>query len=117
MPDESFSLEQQSAAGQQVLRARGPLTLANMFSFQNAVRDLRGQNIVVDLAGVPYVDSAGLGALVNGLVSAQRNGGRFLLAGVVPRVRDLLQLTKVDSLFSHYATAEEAVAALAQASA
>ena len=113
MSDETFSLEQEVAAGGTVLRVRGPLTLANLFAFQKVVHELRGQCIVVDLAAVPYMDSAGLGALVNGHVSAQRNGGRFVLAGVAPRVRDLFQLTKVDSLFSFYGDADEAQAALA----
>jgi anti-sigma B factor antagonist len=112
MPDQAFTLEQVAVNGASVLRPRGPLTMANLFAFQNAVRELRGQSIVLDLAEVPYVDSAGLGALVNGHVSAQRNGGKFVLAGVVPRVSDLFKLTHVESLFACYANADEAIAAL-----
>jgi anti-anti-sigma factor len=57
------------------------------------------------------MDSSGLGAILNGFVSAQKSGRRVVLAGINDRVKALFQLTKVDSIVKSYATAEEAVAA------
>jgi anti-sigma B factor antagonist len=52
----------------------------------------------MDLTSVPYMDSAGLGVVMNYFVSAQDNGRKLLLVGVNDRVRALLEMTKVDSV-------------------
>ncbi len=78
----------------------GPITLNNLFGLQTALRAQQPATLVLDLHGVPYVDSAGLGAIVNAHVSAQRRGGRLLLSGVNDRVKTLFQVTKVDSVLN-----------------
>ena len=83
-----------------VLRLSGPLVLNSIFDFQRAWRAEDGPNIVVDLSGVPYVDSSGIGSLVNLHVSRQKKGGELFLAGVSDRVMTALAVTKVDKIFS-----------------
>ena len=78
----------------------GPITLNNMFGLQTTLRSQNATTIVLDLSEVPYVDSAGLGAIVNAHVSAQRRGGKLLLNGVNDRVKSLFQITKVDSVLN-----------------
>jgi len=70
---------------------------------------------VLDLSSVPYVDSAGIGVLVNGLVSCKNNGRTLVLAGVAERVMTVLKVTKVDQLFQFAASSEEAQALTAKA--
>jgi len=65
--------------------------------------------MVFDLSGVPYMDSAGIGILINYYVSAEKNGRRMALAGANERVEALLELTKVRNLLRTFGTAEEAV--------
>jgi anti-sigma B factor antagonist len=85
--------------GHLALRLAGPLVLATMFELQNQLRNASSATTIVDLSGVPYVDSAGLGVLVNSYVSHQKNGRRLILAGVPERVMSLLKMTRVDQLF------------------
>ena len=70
-----------------------------MFDLQSQLRDVSSTTTIVDLSGVPYVDSAGLGVLVNSHVSHQKNGRRLILAGVPERVMSLLKMCRVDLLF------------------
>jgi anti-sigma B factor antagonist len=100
--------------GFRVIRLKGWITAKNTPSLQTAIEQARGFNTILDLSGVPYMDSSGLGALLQGYVGCQKYGGQFVLAALVPRVLDLLQLTKVESLFRIYKTPQDAVTALAK---
>ena len=78
----------------------GPITLRSVFQLQTAIRAQTADTLVLDLHAVPYIVSAGLGAIVNAHVSAQKRGGKVLLIGVNDRVRSLLDLTKVTSVLN-----------------
>jgi len=67
------------------------------------------KNIVLNLSGVSYIDSGGLGTLVALYTSAQNNGGKIKLASLTPRVGDLLQVTKLVTIFEVYDNEEQAV--------
>ena len=99
-----------------IVALQGPLTLQNLFTFQEQVAFLRKQNgmsaLVVDLAGTPYVDSAGLGAIINCYVSAQKNDKHFFMVGVNERLRALLEMAHVETLIRSFATVEDAEASL-----
>lgn len=69
--------------------------------------------LVLDFAGVTYVDSSGLATLVEYVRLSQDFGGRFALAAVVERVRTILDLVRLSEVFPVYATLAEAKAALA----
>jgi len=67
-------------------------------------------NIVLNLAQVTYVDSSGVGALTALYTSAQSAHGSIKLAGLTTRVRDLLQITKLVTIFEIYDTPADAAA-------
>jgi anti-sigma B factor antagonist len=96
----------QGASGASVLHLSGPLTLNTLFEFQDRVRKEQGNGLIIVLTDVPYMDSAGLGAVLSAFASCQRHGKRFALASVSPRVSSLLQVSKVDSLVPQYASIE-----------
>lgn len=100
-----------AAPGHRVMKLAGPLVLKNIFDFQPAVRGETAPLLVLDMTEVPYVDSAGIGALVNVHVSCQRSGRKLALVGVNKRSRDVLGITQVESLFRFYDTVEQAEAA------
>ncbi len=52
----------------------GPLVLTNMFQFQSLVRADGSQRLIIDFTNVPYVDSAGIGALVGAYVTHNKEG-------------------------------------------
>jgi anti-sigma B factor antagonist len=97
-----------SAPGHRVMVLAGPLVLNNIFDFQPAVRAETAPVLVLDLTAVSYVDSAGIGALVNVQVSRDRAGRKLALAGVSKRCREVLAITRVDNAFTFYDTVEQA---------
>src|SRR5207253_11241150 len=80
-----------------ILRLRGPLTMENLASFQNAMRRDHAPIMFLDLSEVPYMDSAGLGSLVSAYISVQKTGRRVVLTGVNDRVGKLFEITRVES--------------------
>jgi anti-sigma B factor antagonist len=86
--------------GEIVLRLTGPLVLDNLFDFQKLWRAETAPNIVVDLTNVPYVDSSGIGSLVNMHVSRQKVGGTVQLLGASERVKAVLAVTRVDKVLA-----------------
>jgi anti-sigma B factor antagonist len=71
-----------------------------------------GSDVVIDLSGVGYVDSTRLGELIAAQVTISRVGGRLKLAGVPPRVWELLRLSGLDRVFDSFDTVEEASSSL-----
>jgi len=71
-------------------------------ALRNIVGELlsKGQKqILLDLGGVDYIDSAGLGALVGGFASVQRQGGELKLSNLPSKVVDVMQMTKLYTIF------------------
>jgi anti-sigma B factor antagonist len=68
------------------------------------------RQVVLDLAGVDYIDSSGLGTLVGVYSSARAAGADIKLTGVGQRLRDVLQITKLVTVFEVYDTEQEALA-------
>ena len=85
--------------GQRVLRLSGPLTLSTLFEFQAKVRADHSRALFLDFTNVPYVASAGIGSLVGAYVNHQKDGCSLYLVGVNQRVRDALQVTRVQQFF------------------
>ena len=67
------------------------------------------KNIVVDLGGVTLVTSSGIGILISGYTTMTNGGGNLKIANTSDKVRGLLSITKLDSIFEHYSTVEEAL--------
>jgi anti-sigma B factor antagonist len=101
MRDEPLIIEDAGLQDQKrVLRLKGPLTIGTLFEFQNRVR-ASATSLVLDFTNVPYVDSAGVGALVGAYVRHQKEGHTLTLAGVNERVRNTLKVTQVESFFQY----------------
>jgi anti-sigma B factor antagonist len=86
--------------GKHTLRLIGPLTISTLFEFQNLVRASAG-SMLVDMTQVPYIDSAGVGALVGAYVRHNKDGHGLTLAGVNERVRNILKGTRVEQFFTY----------------
>ena len=77
----------------------------------------RGKNrLVLDLAKVGYIDSAGLGTLVAGYTSARNEGASIKLANLTKKFHEQLNITKLVTVFEVYNTVDEAVKSFAPAS-
>ena len=77
----------------------------------------KDSRIVLNLADVTYIDSGGLGTLVSLFITARNGGGAIKLARLTQRVGDLLQITKLLTVFEVYDSEEEAVQSFRQGAA
>ena len=86
-----------------VVDAVGRITLGEGSSaFRDCLRDLVSKGstkILLNLAEVSYIDSSGIGELVSGFTTATNHGGRLKLLNLNKRVQDLLQITKLYTVF------------------
>lgn len=98
-----------------VLSIRGPLTMENVSPFLNAVRRETAPTMILDLSGVPYVDSSGLGSLVSACTSCTKSGRRMALTGVNRRVMKVFEITKTDNVFLMFPTLGDAIEAFTNA--
>jgi anti-sigma B factor antagonist len=110
MPQEPLVIEDFPGPkdGQRILRLSGPLVIATLFDFQAKVRADSSRALIIDFTSVPYVDSAGIGALVGAYVTHQKDGRSLSLVGVSDRVHSALQVTRVDHFFRFFSTVAEA---------
>jgi anti-sigma B factor antagonist len=72
------------------------------------------KNIVLNLAGVSYVDSAGLGELVGVYTTAKNQRGAVKLLNMQKKLNDLMQITKLHTIFESYSDEQKAIASFAQ---
>jgi anti-sigma B factor antagonist len=113
MPQETLRIDDQpgSQPGQRVLRLNGTLVMPTVFGFQSMVRADTSRSLIIDFTNVPYVDSAGIGALVGAYVTRQNSGRSLALVGVSERIHNALKVTHVEQFFRFFdsvSAAEEA---------
>ena len=97
--------------GTRVFCLSGPLTLRNLFELQSELRRSEPPLMtVIDLTAVPYMDSAGMGLVMNTYVRCQTRGVKMIVAGANNRVMDLFKVTKVDAVLPLVKTIEDAEA-------
>lgn len=100
--------------GDAVLAAvRGEIDLHNSPELRNALFDVLNKSsppakrLVLNLEKVPYMDSSAIAVLVEMLQKLRRNGGKLCLTELQPRVKGLLEIARLDSIFVLAKTDEE----------
>jgi anti-anti-sigma factor len=118
----TFNIErlQGKTAGTVIFRFSGPFTardvygsltpiaVRNLFECKSTSEDAPITINIFDLAGVPYMDSTGLGMLVGQYVRCRDKGVRMIAAGANPRVLQLFEMTKMDTIIPLTSSVEEA---------
>jgi anti-sigma B factor antagonist len=96
-----------------VMDAAGRITLGEGASaFRDAIRELvakGNKKVLLNLGEVSYIDSSGIGELVSGFTTVTNSGGQLKLVGLSKRVKDLLQITKLYTVFEVFDDETEAV--------
>jgi anti-sigma B factor antagonist len=89
-----------SADGKMTLTCQGRITLETGEHFKSEVKNLAigYQQVLADLGGVDFVDSSGLGCVLAAYLSAKSAGCELRLINVNPRVRDLLNITRLTAV-------------------
>lgn len=89
-----------------VVDVSGRITLGEgSSSLRETIRELLAKGhrkILLNLADVSYIDSSGIGELVSGYTSVTNAGGQLKLVNLTKRVNDLLQITKLYTIFDIY---------------
>jgi anti-sigma B factor antagonist len=75
--------------------------------------DQNKKNIVVDLSKVDWVNSVGLGMLISALTTVKNSGGRLVLANIT-KIESILTITRLITVFEHYDSRDEAIAAFSK---
>ena len=100
--------------GIHILDLKGRITLGEgSVQIRDTLRNLVGKgqkNVLLDLGDVTYIDSSGLGELVAAYTTARNHGAELKLLNLSKRVHDLLQLTKLYTVFDVYENEAVAVA-------
>lgn len=79
---------------------------------QEAVRLVSGGqvDVILDLGGVDFLDSTGLGVIIGILKRVRSHGGELVVVGLAPRVRKVFEMTRVIEILPTFDTVEHAVA-------
>jgi anti-sigma B factor antagonist len=107
----SVDLSTREGDGQVIVALRGVLDVADAASVAVALTAAaaRQRDIIIDLAGLEFIDSSGVAALVRGRRQARHAGGELLLAAPQQQVLRVLTLTRLIDVFPVYASVAEAV--------
>jgi anti-sigma B factor antagonist len=96
-----------------VLDLKGKMTLGEGDELlKDKINSLLSQGkkkLVLNLEGVPYIDSAGLGEIVRTFTTVSRQGGSLKLLNLTKRIEDLLAITKLLTVFETFDTEAEAI--------
>ena len=100
-----------------VVDAAGRITLGEGAStFRDTIRNLAekgDKKLLVNLGDVSYIDSSGIGEMVSSYTSVTNHGGQLKLLGLNKRVKDLLQVTKLYTVFEVFEDETSAIRSFA----
>ncbi|MBM3734577.1 MAG: STAS domain-containing protein [Acidobacteria bacterium] len=113
----SLQLNTRQVGDVTVLDASGKVTLGEgSAQFREKIKDLLNagnKKILVNMADITYIDSSGLGELVSAFTSVANAGGAMKLLNLGKRVEDLLQITKLYTVFETFTEEPAAVRSFA----
>jgi len=108
----SFKIETRQQNGVTIVSCNGRITFGDeAMTLRESLKKILAESrqVVLNLAGVSYIDSGGLGTLVGVYSSARGAGADIKLTGLGQRLKDTLQITKLVTVFEVYETEQQAV--------
>jgi anti-sigma B factor antagonist len=109
-----MKIETRTVGDVRILDCSGQITLGDgTMVVRNAVRDILssgGKKIAINLAGVGYIDSSGVGELVSTYATVAKSGGQLILLNLTGKTRQLLTITKLLTVFKVFENEKEALA-------
>jgi anti-sigma B factor antagonist len=108
-----MQIEERAVGDVMVLDLKGKITLGEgdelLKDKVNSLVNQGQKKIILNLADVPYIDSAGLGEVVRTYTTVSRQGGSLKLLNLTKRITDLLSITKLLTVFETFDSENEAV--------
>jgi anti-sigma B factor antagonist len=109
-----LNISERQADGVTILDLTGRITIGEgSVALRTAIRRLLSEgkkNILLNLGGVSYIDSSGIGELVSSFTTVKKDGGSLKLLNLTQKVQDLLAITKLLTVFDVYENEDEALA-------
>ena len=102
--------------GLRILVLKGRLTLETVGCFQDAIRRENAPELIIDMSGVPSMDSAGLGIMIAAYIEAKKTSRKLGFAGMNQRVKAVTETSRLSQFLQIYATVKDAEAALSERS-
>lgn len=110
-------IDQRRSADVTILNLKGRLRVGgNAVALHRSIRSLvleKKTQIILDLGGVTFIDSCGLGELVASQVSVENKGGEIKLVGLTDALRELLTMTRLLTVFDVYEQEADAIESFA----
>ena len=114
-----MQIEERAVGDVLILDVKGRITLGEgdelLKDKVNSLLNQGQKKIVLNLAAVPYIDSAGLGEIVRTYTTVSRQGGNLKLLNLNKRITDLLAITKLLTVFETYESENDAVQSFSSA--
>lgn len=108
-----MQIEERPSGDVMILDVKGKLTIGEgdelLKDKINSLIQQGHKKLILNLEGVPYVDSAGLGEIVRTYTTVSRQGGNLKLLNLTKRIEDLLSITKLLTVFDTYESEQEAL--------
>jgi anti-sigma B factor antagonist len=108
-----MQIEERVVNGVTILDLKGKITLGEGDeALKEKINELVHKNskkILLNLEGVPYIDSAGLGEIVRTYTTVSRQGGQLKLLNLTKRITDLLAITKLLTVFETFDSESDAL--------
>lgn len=108
-----MNISERVVEGVSILDLSGKIVLGEGdIQIKDRIRDLLAdgqRRILLNLADVNYIDSAGLGAIISCYTTAKREGGQLKLVHLTKKVQDLLAITKLITVFETFESEKEAI--------
>jgi anti-sigma B factor antagonist len=112
-----MQIEERVVGDVTVLDLKGKMTLGEgdelLKDKINSLIQQGHRRLVLNLEGVPYIDSAGLGEIVRTYTTVSRQGGKLKLLNLTKRIQDLLAITKLLTVFETFEDEQSAVSSFA----
>jgi len=109
-----MKIEMRTIGDVRILDCSGKITLGEgAMAVRNTVLDILkdgGKKIIVNLADVNYIDSSGIGELVRTYITVSSGGGQLKLLSLTKKIQELLQITKLLTVFQVYDSESAALA-------
>jgi anti-sigma B factor antagonist len=106
-----MEIETQDMGNGSLVRVSGEVDMSNSPTVRDSLMGLvkdKVPAIVVDLGAVSYMDSSGIATLVEGLQETTSYGGKFRIAGLTDKVKQVFELARLTDVFEIYDDAEMA---------
>ena len=108
-----MQIDERAVGDVTVLDLKGKVTLGEgdelLKDKVNSLVNQGRKKIILNLADVPYIDSAGLGEVVRTFTTVSRQGGSLKLLNLTKRIQDLLSITKLLTVFETYDSEADAI--------